>query len=73
MAQITTNAPATSWSFSLSGIFRSIGNGLIQLTEANSRVRRAEALHAMNDEELAKMGLKREDIARHVFGDLFFI
>ena len=28
---------------------------------------------SMSDEQLAKRGLKREDIARHVFRDLFYM
>ncbi|GAB4305887.1 MAG: hypothetical protein Kow0058_18650 [Roseovarius sp.] len=45
--------------------------------EAHGRVasRRAaiEKLQACSDAELAALGLRREDIIRHVFRDLFYI
>lgn len=45
--------------------------------EAQGRIasRRAaiEALEAKSDAELAAMGLRRADIPRHVFRDLFYI
>ncbi len=73
MANITTNAQGSNGGFSLRGVFRAIGETLITLTEANSRVRRAEALHALTDDELAAKGLRREDIARYVFRDMFYL
>lgn len=73
MANVSTHAQPARWGFSLGGIFRSIGGALVTLGEANSRVRRAEALQALSDEELAAKGLKREDIPRHVFSDVFFL
>ncbi|WP_420863123.1 DUF1127 domain-containing protein [Algirhabdus cladophorae] len=39
--------------------------------EANGRMARVEALQALSDEQLAAKGLRREDIARHVFSDIF--
>lgn len=73
MADITTNTHAPARPFGLSSMFRKIGTALVTLSEANSRVRRAEALQALSDAELAKRGLKREDIARHVFSDMFYL
>lgn len=73
MANITTHAHGSTWGFSLSRVFRGIGDALITLTEANSRVRQAQALQALSDEELANRGLKRQDIARYVFSDMFYI
>lgn len=73
MADITTHTHNASWRFSLGGVFRAMGEALVTLAEANSRVRRAEALQALSDDELAAKGLKREDIPRHVFGDMFYL
>ncbi|MEM6941296.1 MAG: DUF1127 domain-containing protein [Pseudomonadota bacterium] len=42
-------------------------NALVRLSEANARVRKAERLHALSDEELGMLGITRQDIARHVF------
>lgn len=37
-----------------------------------SRRDRIEALEAKSDAELARMGLSRDQIAYHVYGDLFY-
>lgn len=73
MAYTTTSLQQAPLGGRVSQFPSSIGNALVMIGEANSRVRRAEALNAMSDAELAKHGLKREDITRHVFGDLFYI
>ena len=44
-------------------------NLLISMAENNSRMRKLEQLTAMTDAELAKKGLKRDEIVRHVFAD----
>lgn len=49
----------------LSGIY----GALIRIGEANSRVRRIEALSAMTDEELKARGIRRENIIREVMHD----
>lgn len=50
-----------------------IFTALVVSAQNDARLRRIEALRAKSDSDLAKMGLKREDIARRVFGDLFYI
>ncbi|MEN8657252.1 DUF1127 domain-containing protein [Marivita sp.] len=59
------------------GIFSSLLNGLTrgmsQIMEANSRIREVERLQAMSDEALTAKGIKREDIVRHVFRDLYWM
>ena len=47
--------------------------GLTMAAESNSRLAKARRLQAMSDDQLAALGLKREDIARHVFSDLYYI
>jgi len=47
-------------------VLRSIWRGLIRLGERHPAYRRIRALQKMNDAELAKLGLRREDIATHV-------
>jgi len=44
-----------------------------QVTEANWRIREVERLNAMSDDALAAKGIKREDIARHVFRDVMWL
>ncbi len=59
------------------GFFARFGSalltGLTAAAESNSRLVKARRLHAMSDDQLAALGLKREDIARHVFSDLYYI
>ncbi|SDY17856.1 DUF1127 domain-containing protein [Citreimonas salinaria] len=72
MAHITTTAP-----HSAAGFFHGLGNRILSfltaIAESNSRMREAERLNAMSDAELARIGLKREDIARHVFRDMYYV
>ncbi|MEL6889577.1 MAG: hypothetical protein AAFO86_12840 [Pseudomonadota bacterium] len=39
---------------------------------ADQRMKRIEALNAKSDDELAEMGLRRQDIAAYVFRDLMY-
>lgn len=45
-----------------------IGETLAFMAESNPRLQQAQALVELSDAELAKRGLKREEIAGHVFG-----
>lgn len=69
MATSTTN-------LSQDGFFTRLFNGIAERFEQHAHVmsRRGliEELEAKSDEELAEMGIKREDIVRHVFQDLFY-
>jgi uncharacterized protein YjiS (DUF1127 family) len=71
MAIASTNITASAPVFGR--IFRAIGNALISVSEANSRVRQVEALSALSDEQLKARGLRREDIVRHVFSDALYL
>lgn len=53
----------------LRGALKSIDKVLISEGAAKARIRKVEMLSAKSDEELAKMGLCREDIIRVVFCD----
>ncbi|TNJ44400.1 DUF1127 domain-containing protein [Phaeobacter sp. B1627] len=55
------------------GFFRAIGNGMVKMGEANYRVDRARTLMALSDEELAARGMKRDDVVKHVFGDIMYL
>lgn len=50
-----------------------IGRGIVASVESNSRLRTVQHLQAKTDAELADIGLKRDDIVRHVYGDLFYV
>ena len=59
------------------GLFSRILDGLINAAErharATSRRDLIEALQAKTDEELATLGLRRDQIAQHVYRDLFYV
>ena len=40
---------------------------------AHRRFEQVQILQAKSDEELAAMGIKRDDIVHHVFKDLYYI
>ncbi len=72
MAFITANptqAPEPLVSRAFSTIFR----GLVSIAESSNRMKSINRLQAMDDKQLADMGLRREDIARHVFRDVYAI
>lgn len=58
------------------GFFTRMFHGIVERFDQHAHImsRRGliEELSAKSDEELAKMGIKRDDIVRHVFQDLFY-
>ena len=48
-------------------------NVLIRIAEANPRMREIERLQGLSDDALAKRNIRREDIVRHVFRDVYYI
>ncbi len=50
-------------------ILARIGRTLVEIGESGAQARQAKALMAMTDSELADRGLRRDQIARSVFGD----
>ena len=57
----------------ISGFFAAFGRALVASSYAEARLNQAEQLNAKTDEELAEMGLRREDIPAYVFRDLMHI
>lgn len=54
-------------------VFAAIGSALVKGSVAQSRMNRVNALTAKTDEELAALGLRRQDIVHHVFRDIHYI
>ncbi|MDA0962095.1 MAG: DUF1127 domain-containing protein [Proteobacteria bacterium] len=52
--------------------FQAVWDFLVSVGETNARVHRIEALQRLSDAELARRGIRREDIIRHVFADRLF-
>lgn len=72
MAFLTASANHASEPF-FSRAIDTIFRGLVSMAESSSRMKSIQTLHAMDDKQLADMGLRREDIARHVFRDVYAI
>lgn len=51
----------------------SLGAAIVRLSESTGRARRIRALEAKSDDELARMGLKRNEIVSHVYRDLMHV
>ncbi|MDR9484566.1 MULTISPECIES: hypothetical protein [Sediminimonas] len=54
-------------------VLNAIGRGIRNYMHQRSRVDQIEALQAKSDAELERMGVARDDIARYVFRDTFYI
>ncbi|MGR3502664.1 DUF1127 domain-containing protein [Pseudaestuariivita sp.] len=72
MAYVSSNAADRSGNVVVNAL-SAFGNWLISISESSEKARRIEALSNMSDAELAARGLKREDIARHVFRDHYYV
>jgi uncharacterized protein YjiS (DUF1127 family) len=74
MAHITVNTPITnSFGGMFARVFSALGGPLVQMAESSSKMRQVNALMALSDAELAERGLKREDIAYHVFSESYWV
>lgn len=71
MAAFDTDMPRARSGF-LSSFVQGVSRGFLSIAEANSRAREIDRLQALSDASLAARGLRREDIARHVFRDVFW-
>lgn len=69
MATSTTNLSDHGF---FSRLFSGVADRFERHAYAMSRRGLIEELEAKTDQELAEMGLKRDDIVRHVFQDLFY-
>lgn len=53
--------------------FIAIFGFFVRIAETHDRMDQIEHLQAMSDEKLSEMGLRREDIVRHVYRDHFYV
>ncbi|SPF79811.1 DUF1127 domain-containing protein [Pseudoprimorskyibacter insulae] len=68
-----TDTHAVSHGNIFSNIFAAIGRAFVHAAESNHRMQKIQYLTSLSDAELAARGIKREDIARHVFRDVFYV
>ena len=57
----------------IAAFFAKIGKALISGGAAQARFDQVQALQAKSDAELAKMGLKRDEIVHYVFRDMLHL
>lgn len=53
--------------------FAATGRWFTAVMEANSRHEQVERLNVMSDTQLAEFGVRREDIVRYVFRDVYHL
>ena len=74
MAYTTTHLPqAEAGQGIVARFFGGLVDSLVRMAEADPRFRKLNALAAMSDEELARRGLRRDQIAREVLGGTYYI
>ncbi|MEM6760425.1 MAG: hypothetical protein AAF601_13185 [Pseudomonadota bacterium] len=71
MAYIPQTLPQSIWA-TIKSYLHAFSAGLAVSAGYEARIRRMDALNAKSDEDLAKMGLRRQDIAAYVFRDLMY-
>ncbi|MEQ6202643.1 hypothetical protein ABMC88_06265 [Sulfitobacter sp. HNIBRBA2951] len=54
-------------------VLKSIGKSYMDASVASSRMHLIRTLQGKSDAELAHLGLKREDITRHVLRDIYYL
>ena len=73
MAYMNANQAADRSGNPFVAAFAAVGNWLISIAEADDKSRRVQELEALSDAQLAKIGLQRQDIVRHVFRDHYYV
>ena len=75
MAQIAVNPTfdAALLRKKLRQFVSALGRGIKAYGESTTRAGEIAALNAKTDEQLAAMGLRRDQIAVHVFRDMFYV
>ena len=74
MTDITAQfAFSKGWRSGYERLYGSILRGFSAYVDARSRRDRIEALQAKSDADLARIGIRRDQIAYHVFRDLFYV
>jgi hypothetical protein len=72
MAYLSQAQPNTFFA-RIGDLFMSVFTSIDLAASANAKIREMEYLNARSDAQLEKMGLRREDIARHVFREIYHL
>lgn len=57
----------------LAATFQAFGNAVAASAAAEARLEEVRRLQSCSDEKLAELGLKRDDIVRHVFREIYML
>ncbi|PZX16286.1 hypothetical protein LX81_02138 [Palleronia aestuarii] len=71
-ATIKHHAPLTGLRQALANGYARFSETMVLIMESQARTKQVERLNAKSDAELAKLGLRRQDIVRHVFRDVMY-
>jgi hypothetical protein len=71
--QTNTTTPPRNFFAPVASKLAAIAEMLMKSSHLHRRAREAQRYFAMSDEGLARHGLKRDDIVRHVFGPLIYL
>jgi hypothetical protein len=66
---IDNTAKPSFWARVLRGTNQFFAN----LANAQNRTNTVERMQKLSDADLAKMGVRRQDIVRHVYGDIYYL
>ncbi len=50
-----------------------VGRFFAGLADAQNRTQAVERMQDLSDKDLAKLGVRREDIVRHVYRDIYYV
>jgi hypothetical protein len=73
MADITAHSTTTGRRSGFRAVLAAIGEFFETAAASNRRVRQVQYLQSLSDAELAKRGIKREEIVHRVFSDLYYV
>jgi len=54
-------------------VLRRTNQFFANLANAQNRTNTVERMQKLSDADLAKMGARRQDIVRHVYGDIYYL
>lgn len=57
----------------MAGFFEGMSRGLKIGLDSNTRFKQIEQLNAKTDQELAALGVKRNEITQYVFRDIYYL
>jgi uncharacterized protein YjiS (DUF1127 family) len=73
MAFYTESIDNTAKPSLLARVLRRTNQFFANLANAQNRTNTVERMQKLSDADLAKMGVRRQDIVRHVYGDIYYL